>query len=162
MVFSAFYSTHKREAFKVRESAWLSFLSKLFRGKQTGRHSTLSHVSKIPLKNLLLLCIKRHQRNGIFEHQPAIAKPFSNPPPPAPFILRFWVSSPPKSHFLKAFRALWRHKHYVWFSRFYWHFCKIHHFCHFVPQQRHPELALKTFILVPKVAYDLPEFKIRP
>ena len=55
VVFSAFYSTDKRKAFKVRESAWLSFLSKLFRGKQTGRHGTLSHVSKIPLKNLLLL-----------------------------------------------------------------------------------------------------------
>ena len=27
---------------------------------------------------------------------------------------------------------------------------------------RLPELALKTGILVPKVAYDLPEFKIRP
>ena len=36
-----------------------------------------------------------------------------------------------------------------------------HHFCHFVPK-RHPELALKTSILVPKVAYDVPDFKIRP
>ena len=35
------------------------------------------------------------------------------------------------------------------------------HFCNFVPK-RHLELALKTDILVPKVAYDLPEFKIRP
>ena len=47
--------------------------------------------------------------------------------------------------------------HYVRFSLIYW----IHHFCHFVPK-RHPELALKTGILMPKVAYNLPEFKIRP
>ena len=40
-------------------------------------------------------------------------------------------------------------------------FLQIHNFCNFVPN-RHPELALKTSILVPKVAYDLPEFKIRP
>ena len=32
-------------------------------------------------------------------------------------------------------------------------------FCHFV-LERHPELALKTDIVVPKVAYDLPKFKI--
>ena len=29
-------------------------------------------------------------------------------------------------------------------------------------QKAHPELALKTGILVPKVAYDLLEFKIKP
>ena len=40
-------------------------------------------------------------------------------------------------------------------------FLKIRHFCYFVPK-RHTELALKIGILVPKVAYDLPEFKIRP
>ena len=28
--------------------------------------------------------------------------------------------------------------------------------------QKAPELALNTGIFVPKVAYDLPEFKIRP
>ena len=33
---------------------------------------------------------------------------------------------------------------------------------HFVSQKRLPELALKTGILVPKVAHDLPKFKIRP
>ena len=40
-------------------------------------------------------------------------------------------------------------------------FFYIHHFCHFVPK-RYPELALKTGILVPNVAYDLLEFKVRP
>jgi hypothetical protein len=35
-------------------------------------------------------------------------------------------------------------------------------FLQFVPKIRHPELALKTGILVPKVEYDLLEFKIRP
>ena len=34
-------------------------------------------------------------------------------------------------------------------------------FFHFVPKS-HPKLALKTGIWVPKFAYDLPEFKIRP
>ena len=35
-------------------------------------------------------------------------------------------------------------------------------FLPFCTQNRHPELSIKTGILVPKVAYDLPEFKIRP
>ena len=35
-------------------------------------------------------------------------------------------------------------------------------FLPFCTPKRRPELALKTGILVPKVAYDLPEFKIRP
>ena len=52
--------------------------------------------------------------------------------------------------------------HYVWFSRFYTDIFVNPSFLPFCTRKRFPELALNTGILVPKVAYNLPELKIMP